>query len=145
MKIVDIMTRPVRTIGPDTPVREVAVLMAELDTGALLVSESDRLVGIVSDRDIVVRALAKGLNGDAPVSAIMSSEVRYCYEDQQAGHVAQNMADLQVRRLPVLDRQKRLVGVVSLANFTRCGDDLINATLLYGVAAPSASTRRSNE
>ncbi|TRX73536.1 CBS domain-containing protein [Pseudomonas mangiferae] len=134
MKIADIMTRPARTIDPETSLRGAAALMADLDTGALLVEESDRLVGMLSDRDIVVRALAQGLGAETPVRQVMSGDVRYCYEDQSVDHVAQNMADLQVRRMPVLDRQKRLVGVVSLANFARCRDDLLNATLLYGVA-----------
>lgn len=133
MKISEIMTRDVQTTSPDNSLREVAGLMANLDCGAILVNSQDRLVGMITDRDIAVRAVAQGMPCDTPVSLIMSGDIRYCYDDQDVDEVARNMADIQLRRLPVVNRDKRLVGVVSLANITRAHDHGANSTLLQGV------------
>ena len=114
MKISEIMTRDVQIIEPEQSIQDAASLMQRIDTGALLVHEGDRLVGMVTDRDIVLRAVAKGHGPDTPVREVMSDNIRYCFEDEDVQHVAQNMADIQLRRLPVLSRDKRLVGVVSL-------------------------------
>jgi CBS domain-containing protein len=116
MNISERMTRTVEIAAPAQTIREAAKLMADLDVGALPVGEDDRLVGMITDRDIVCRALAQGRGPDTPIRDVMSSEIRYCYEDQSIEDVARNMGDIQVRRLPVLNRDKRLVGIVSLGD-----------------------------
>jgi CBS domain-containing protein len=93
--------------------------MAELDVGALPVAENDRLVGMITDRDIAVRAVAEGLPPATPISKIMSPEVLYCFDDQRLEEVTRNMGDVQVRRLPVVNRDKRLVGIVAIADLAR--------------------------
>jgi len=90
--------------------------MAELDTGIMPVREGDRLVGMITDRDIAVRAVAQGRGPDTSVRDVMTDDVKYCYEDDDTDDVARNMADIQVRRLPVLTRDKRLVGIISLGD-----------------------------
>jgi CBS domain-containing protein len=91
---------------------------------------------MVTDRDIALRGVAKDLASDTPVSEIMSGDIRYCFEDEEVDHVAQNMADIQLRRLPVLSREKRLVGVVSLGNIASARSQNASATVLEGVAQP---------
>ena len=116
MKVSEVMTRDVRLIEPTQSIRDAARLMAELDTGILPVREGDRLVGMITDRDITVRAVAQGRGPDTPVREVMTDDVKYCYEDDDTNDVARNMADIQVRRLPVLTRDKRLVGIISLGD-----------------------------
>lgn len=134
MKIGEIMTRDVQRVVPDTTIKDAAALMASIDSGALLVNEGDLLVGMITDRDIAVRAVAAGLGPSTPVGRVMSGNVHYCFEDEDIQHVAENMADIQMRRLPVLSRQKRLVGVVSLGNIASCRSERASDTVLRGVA-----------
>lgn len=134
MKIKDIMTRDVEIISPEKSICDAAKIMEQIDSGALLVNEGDRLVGVITDRDITIRAVAEGLGVDTPVRQIMSKNVLYCFEDEDVQHVAENMADEQVRRLPVLNRNKRLVGVVSLGNIASAENTQASATVLQGVA-----------
>ena len=116
MKVSEAMTRDVRVANPDQSIREAARTMAEIDTGVLPVGESDRLVGMITDRDIAIRAVAEGKGPDTPVREVMTQDVKYCFEDEDTDHVARNMADQQVRRLPVVNRDKRLVGILSLGD-----------------------------
>ncbi|HYG55123.1 MAG TPA: CBS domain-containing protein [Burkholderiales bacterium] len=120
MRVSEVMTRDVRVANPSQTIRDVAQIMAEIDAGALPVGENDRLVGVITDRDIAIRAIAEGKGPDTPVSEVMSTDqVLYCYEDEDLDHVAENMADNQVRRLPVMNREKRLVGIVALGDVAK--------------------------
>jgi CBS domain-containing protein len=110
------MTRGVEITNPQETIRDAARMMADCDAGALPVGENDRLVGVITDRDIAVRAVAEGKGPDARVGDVMSAEVRYCFEDDDVDEVLRNMGELQLRRLPVLSRDKRLVGIVSLSD-----------------------------
>jgi CBS domain-containing protein len=134
MKIADIMTRNVKAISPNDAIRSAAQLMEEIDSGALLVHEGDKLIGMITDRDIAIRAVARGLEGDTLVRKVMSPNVLYCFADEDVQHVAENMADMEVRRLPVLNREKRLVGIVSLGNISKSRNVKASATILQGVA-----------
>ena len=116
MRVAEVMTRDVRLIEPNQTIRDAARLMAEMDAGIMPVREGDRLVGMITDRDIAVRAVAQGRGPDTAVREVMTDEVKYCYEDDDTNDVARNMADIQVRRLPVLTREKRLVGIISLGD-----------------------------
>ena len=116
MRVAEVMTRDVRLIEPNQTIRDAARLMAEMDAGIMPVREGDRLVGMITDRDIAVRAVAQGRGPDTAVREVMTDEVKYCYDDDDTNDVARNMADIQVRRLPVLTRDKRLVGIISLGD-----------------------------
>ena len=116
MKVNDVMTRGVQLVNPDQTIREAAHLMAEIDAGALPVGENDRLVGMITDRDIAIRAVAEGKSPDTKVRDIMSNEMLYCFDNQDVEDVARNMGKNQVRRLPVLNQDKRLVGILSLGD-----------------------------
>lgn len=146
MQVNKLMTRDVRIAAPDQTLQQAARLMAELDTGVLPVGENDRLVGMITDRDIAIRAVAQGLDADTPVRQIMSPEVKYVFEDQEIDEVSIVMADLQVRRLPVVDRSKRLVGIVSLGDLAvsdRTMDEAGEA--LSGVSQPSNPTKSKGD
>ena len=106
MQIDKIMHRNVKSIGPDETLRDAATAMKKLDVGVLPVGEHDKLVGMITDRDIAIRGIAEGKGPDTKAREVMSQEVKYCFEDEAVEHVAENMAELQVRRLPVLNRYK---------------------------------------
>jgi CBS domain-containing protein len=117
MQIAEIMSRDVQLVSPHQSLQEAARLMAELDVGAIPVADNDRLVGMLTDRDICVRAVAAGKSPKAcKVGEIMSADVKYVFEDETTEDLARNMSTLQVRRMPVLDRDKRLVGIVSIGD-----------------------------
>ena len=116
-RVSDVMTRDVHTLSPADTLQRAAQLMDELDVGVVPVCDGDELMGVVTDRDITVRGVA--LNRPAnttPLSEVMSMHAHCCYEDQTVGEVMQQMQDAQIRRLPVIDRAKRLVGIVSLGD-----------------------------
>lgn len=120
MQIQEIMTRQVDIVDPNTTIRDAARMMRADNIGALPVGENDRLVGMVTDRDIVVRAVAEERSaGNTSVRDVMSERIFYCFEDEDVEEAAKTMADHQVRRLPVLNRKKRLVGIVALADLGR--------------------------
>src|SRR3954451_9600127 len=120
MKVSECMTRDVLIADTDASIRKAAQAMASIDAGILPVAEDDRLVGMITDRDIAIRAVAQGKGPDTPVREVMSSEkVLYCYDDEELDHVAKNMSEQQVRRLPVVDRDKRLVGIISFGDLAQ--------------------------
>jgi CBS domain-containing protein len=123
MRISEIMSRDVRTARPQDTIQDVAQAMREVDTGAVPVCDGGRLMGIVTDRDIVVRAVSEGRSFATPVTEVMSSNIEACYEDDDIRAAADKMAELQIRRLPVLDRDQRLVGIVSLGDIAQQGKD----------------------
>ena len=116
MKVREAMSRDVRTVAPTETICDAAKTMAEIDAGAIPVAANDRLVGMITDRDIAVRAVAEHKGPDTPVREAMTEEIRYCFDDDDLDDVASNMGDLQVRRLPVVNREKRLVGILSLGD-----------------------------
>lgn len=116
-RVSEIMSTDVRVIEPQQSLRSAAQCMRDLDVGALPVCDGERLLGMLTDRDIAVRAVADGLAPDAAcVSDVMSPDVEYCTADQDTNEVMRLMGDKQLRRLPVIDAQKRLVGIVSLGD-----------------------------
>jgi CBS domain-containing protein len=136
MLVANAMTRNVRVAAPDMTIQEAARVMAELDAGALPVGENDRLVGMVTDRDIAVRAVAQGKGPGTQIREVMSPEVKYCFEDEDTEHVTRNMADLQVRRLPVVNREKRLVGILALGDVAMCAPPKPAGEALAGISRP---------
>jgi len=117
MLVRECMTKNVQVITPQTTILEAAKRMRDGDFGALPIGEGDKLEGMITDRDIAIRAVAEGKNPDKTrVSEVMSRGVLYCYDDQDISEVSRNMGDNQTRRLPVLNRQKRLVGILSLGD-----------------------------
>jgi CBS domain-containing protein len=117
MHVSDIMSRDVKIASPSDTLEKAAKLMAKLDIGVLPVGENDRLVGMITDRDIAVRGVASGKSPkEMKVGDAMTRDIKFVYEDESVNDVARNMSKLQVRRLPVLNRQKRLIGIVSLGD-----------------------------
>ena len=117
MDIREVMTPDVVIASPDDTLQHAAEMMVDIDAGVLPVGEKDRLVGMLTDRDITVRAVAAGkAPSECKVREIMSPEIKYVYEDESLEDAARNMSELQIRRLPVLNRDKRLVGIVSLGD-----------------------------
>src|SRR5436190_7162296 len=117
MRIRDIMSKDVKVVSPKDTIKKAANLMEEADCGALPVGENDRLVGVVTDRDITLRAVAKGkAPNKCMVQDVMSPGIKYVFDDETPEAVAESMSKLQVRRLPVLNHEKRLVGIVSLGD-----------------------------
>jgi CBS domain-containing protein len=121
MRVSECMTREVKIANPDQSLRNAAQAMAEVGAGVLPVGDNDRLVGMITDRDIAIRGVAQGRGPDDKVRDVMTAEIRYCFEDEDIGDVLRNMGDIQVRRLPVLDRNKRLVGIISLGDLAADG------------------------
>ena len=140
MNVSDCMTTDPRVCAPPATTPQAARTMTENDSGFRPVGENDRLVGMITDRDLAVRAIADGMDPDTPVREVMTREVCYCFEDEDLDDVAVQMSDLQVRRLPVLNRQKRLVGVISLGDISHADDDggLRSAAALSQVTEPSS-------
>jgi CBS domain-containing protein len=139
MKVREAMTGNVRLTSPDRSIREAAQMMIDQDIGALPVGEDDRLVGMITDRDIAVRAVAKGLGPDTKIRDVMSEDVLYCFEDEDLDDAAQNMGDIKVRRLPVLNRDKRLVGIISISDLSRREDAEQIGKAIADISAPGGA------
>lgn len=137
MKVSECMTREVRIVDPAETLKDAARTMADIDAGFLPVGEDDRLVGIITDRDIAIRAVGTGQSPDAKIRDAMSREVRYCYADDDVDDILDNMAAQQIRRLPVVDRDKRLVGVVSISDLAINGETARSGEALGEIARPS--------
>jgi CBS domain-containing protein len=137
MQVGEIMTRGVKLIHPQDSIRDAARQMRDEDVGSLPVADGDRLVGFITDRDIVVRAIADHGGPDSPVTEAMSDRILYCFEDETVDSVAKNMAQNQVRRLPVLTREKRLCGIVALGDIANAGADEPAEHALEGISRPT--------
>jgi CBS domain-containing protein len=116
-QIKDLMSRDVKVINPDMTIRDAAQKMRDGDFGMMPVGEDDRMIGTISDRDIVIRAIAEGLDSNTKVRDVMSDGIAWTYEDDSVEKAVKIMSERQVRRLPVVDRDKRLVGIVALGDF----------------------------
>jgi CBS domain-containing protein len=143
MKVATAMSHKVQTVSPDQTLREAAAIMRQVDIGFLPVGENDKLVGTITDRDIAIRGIGAGKGPEAKVREAMTQEVKYCFDDEEIEHVAQNMADLQVRRLPVMSRDERLVGIISLGNLAIEGPPAHTAKVLHGVSQPGGRHNQS--
>jgi CBS domain-containing protein len=137
MKVSQAMTREVRVASPDQSIREAARMMADIDAGVLPVGDQDRLVGIITDRDIVIRAVALGRSPDTKIRDVMTDAVLYCFDDEEIDHVARNMAEIQVRRLPVVNRDKRLVGILALADIAASESPELVGEAVTGISEPT--------
>lgn len=140
MKVSEKMTRAVHIASPDDTIQHAASAMAENDAGALPVGKDDRLVGMVTDRDIAVRAVARGKGIDTRVSEVMTADIKYCFEDDDIEQVARTMGEQQVRRLPVMNREKRLVGILSLGDIAFGEGPQPAGEALAGVSRPGGAT-----
>lgn len=136
MRVEEIMSHDVHMMNSSQTVEEAAKKMAKEDLGFLPVNDGDRLVGIITDRDIAVRVIAEGRDGHARIGEVMTENVKYCYADQEIDEVVANMGSIQVRRLPVVTREKRLVGIVSLADAARKHDPAVAGNSLSDVTDP---------
>jgi CBS domain-containing protein len=122
MKVSGAMSRDVRVASPGQTIQDAAKMMSDIGSGVLPVGENDRLVGMITDRDIAVRAVAQGKGPHTLVREVMTDHVHYCFDDEDIDEVTSKMADSQVRRLPVVNRDKRLVGILSLGDVAKGRD-----------------------
>ena len=137
MQVHEVMTKNVKIVSPAATIDKAASLMGEIDCGALPVGDNDRLVGMITDRDITLRAVAKGkVPAQCTVREAMSPDIKYVFEDETTEAAAQNMSRLQVRRLPVLNRQQRLVGILALGDLAVKEDGPAPASALKGISKP---------
>jgi CBS domain-containing protein len=146
MKVSEFMSRDVQTVNPDQPIQEAAQFMLRADAGSMPVCDGDRLVGMVTDRDIAVRAVAEGRGPETPVREAMTDHVDYCFDDDEAEEVAIKMSDAQVRRFPVLSREdNKLVGIVSLGDISRSDQSEAASVALGGITDPGGEHNQSTE
>jgi CBS domain-containing protein len=134
MKVSEVMTSDVATVRPDQPVQEAASFMLNADAGSIPVTEGDRLIGMITDRDIAVRGIAKGYGPDTPVRELMTNDIVCARIDDEVEEVANKMSEAQVRRLPVIDEQEKLCGIVSLGDLARETDNDTAEQALEGVS-----------
>jgi CBS domain-containing protein len=144
MKIRDIMSTDVQIVSPDTFLHEVAQKMQHRDCGSILVAKDDRLLGMITDRDLALRCVAQShYPAETTAEQVMTAEILYCYDTDEAEDVALNMTRNKVRRLPVLDKDKRLVGIVSLGDLAVNSSDhvICGRALGYICAIPGQTMR----
>lgn len=136
MKVGDAMTKNCKLVHANDTIRKAAQIMAQEEIGWIPVQDGDRIIGMITDRDIVTRSVAQGKDGTARVRDAMTHDVKYCFEDEELDHTLDNMADLQLRRIPVMSRSKRLVGVLTLADAARSYDPSAVGAALCAVVEP---------
>lgn len=136
MQVNETMTREVCLANVDETIEQAARMMAGLDVGVLPVGENNSLVGMITDRDIAIRAVGEGLGPETKVREVISRDVKYCFADQDIEDVSSNMAEIRVRRLPVLDRDKNLVGILSLGDVAVTPGSGAAAEALTGISRP---------
>ena len=142
MKVSEVMTRDVATVSPDQTAQEAASFMLSSDAGSIPVTDGDKLIGMITDRDITVRGVAQGHGPDTPVRNLMSDGLICARDDDDIEEVAMKMADAQVRRLPVIDRDDKLCGIVSLGDLSREATDTAASQALEGVTQPGGEHRQ---
>ncbi|KAB2912421.1 MAG: CBS domain-containing protein [Hyphomicrobiaceae bacterium] len=139
MKVKQAMHSGAQWVEPGTPLTELARLMREHNIGAIPIGENDRLVGMVTDRDIVCRGLAAGLDlSSATARDVMSKGIYYCRDTQDVADAARTMEQKKVRRLPVIDQDKRLIGILSVGDISRTGERALCGEIVQAVAARAA-------
>lgn len=143
MLIKQVMTRNVEVIRPNTSVEEAATKMKDLDVGSLPVCDGTRMQGMLTDRDITIRVVAAGMDAkQTKASDVMTDEVYYCYDDQDVQEAAGMMKEQQIRRLPIVDRNKDLVGIVSLGDLAVDADnDAMSGDVLEEISRPAKPER----
>jgi CBS domain-containing protein len=142
MKVSEVMTRDVQTVSPDQPVQQAAAFMLSADAGSIPVTDGRRLIGMITDRDIAVRGIAKGYGPDTPVRQLMTDDLVIVRIDDDVEDAASKMSEAQVRRLPVIDDNEQLCGIVSLGDLARETDDECAQEALEGVSEPGGEHRQ---
>lgn len=146
MKVTECMSRNVDVVTPDQPIQKAARLMLDDDAGIMPVCDGERLVGMITDRDIAVRAIAEGRGPDTPVREVMTEDMLFCWDDQEVEDIALQMSDEQVRRFPIISRQdKRLVGIISLGDISRSEQGEAASMALGGITNPGGAHDQSTE
>ena len=142
MKLNQIMTRDVEVIHPDDTLETAAQKMRDRDIGFLPVCDGERLIGVLTDRDLITRALAEGTESKARLGRdLVTSPAIYCFDDQSVDEAAKLMHDNQIRRLVVLSRDKQMVGVISLGDLAMSADDKLTGEVLQSVSEPMSASR----
>ena len=137
MKVSEVMTRDVCLCSPEETVQQAANTMADKDIGILPIGKDDKLVGMITDRDIAIRAVGSGKSANTRIGEVMSKEVLYCHDDDDVEDILNNMAEIKVRRLPVVDHDKRLVGIVSISDLSASADKVHTSEALSEISRPS--------
>lgn len=140
MKVSEVMTNEVQTVTPDQSAREAAGFMLRAEAGSIPVCEGDKVIGMITDRDIAVRGVAEGRGPDTPVRELMTDHIICARADDNVDDIARRMSQEQVRRLPVLDSEERLVGIVSLGDLARESRGEASHEALEGISQPGGST-----
>jgi CBS domain-containing protein len=143
MLVNELMTKGAECIRPDATIQEAAQRMKSIDVGALPVFDNDEIIGVVTDRDITIRSVAEGRDPrNAKVRDAMTPQVVYCFEDNDVADAAELMRQQQVRRLPVMNHDKKLVGILSLGDLAvETGNEQLAGQALEGISEPSSPTR----
>lgn len=142
MKISEVMTRDVQTVRPDQSVQQAANFMLNADAGSIPVTDGDRLLGMITDRDIAVRGIARGYGPETPVRELMTDDLVIVRLNDDVEEAAAKMSEAQVRRLPVLDDKECLCGIVSLGDLSRETDTECASEALEGVSQPGGDHRQ---